>query len=131
MVGFWRKIKAQDRGPGCPGPGKGTVHGSCIAAHSWCTTDVAACAGQPFPDNVASPATGELNHPYTWPDEMTEMLPPAPPGDGCRVVYPQRVEPIWEHVSACTEATSALYSTGGSVAQEEICAQYSTCFQGF
>ena len=22
MVGFWRSIKAKNRGPGCPGPGK-------------------------------------------------------------------------------------------------------------
>jgi hypothetical protein len=24
MVGFWRKIQAKDRGPGCPGPGERT-----------------------------------------------------------------------------------------------------------
>jgi len=108
MVGFWRKINAKDRGPGCPGP------------------------GQPFPETSSNSSSSDvLNHTYTWPDEVKDMLPSWQERrdwtNQSHVVHPQLVEPIWESVNSDDgfEQTNRVLDGVG------IQAQYSTCFQGF
>lgn len=73
-----------------------------------------------------------LNHDYTWPNEMKEMLPPCQKKqhdrtDQSLVVHPQLVEPIWEAVNCGDENKQ----TDRGIDGVGIRAQYSTCFQGF
>ena len=106
-------------------------------------------AGQPFPDTLPRvdvaegcgevDAARELNHQYTWTEEMQNMLPPVDTSDigsdcrwaASRIVQPQLIEPIWEPVSACKEGGGGNNGKNCDATEEVISAQYSTCFQGF
>ena len=81
-------------------------------------------AGQPFPETLPT----KMNHTYTWPDEVKEMIPFSlhEKPDQSRVVLPKRIEPIWEPV--CFDNSE---KDDNSARSEGIVAQYSTCFQGF